>query len=324
MKRFSLGLVALLALAAIATACGGSGPAPSQATPVPPTATPLPPTATPMPTVPSAAATLGPGVFTDALAKSKAATAYQLDMQMSGSGTFNPLNGMSTPEPGVTPTAAPSDQLVPLVAIKGEVNGKDSHILMQGMMATFVGVDANKGLELTIAGDKAYVHGPVPMLGATEDKWYEMPASEAANLAPGVEPGALFDQFTQTGLNPNDFAKSGTENLDNQSCDVYLGDKNATLKTFQDLNKGPASNGQLPNFEIDNADFRFWVCGDGYLNQVRLSIEGHQKDNANVKGTFLVLMHIFDLNGKITITPPANASPLPAPPAGLPLGTPTP
>ncbi len=327
-------LTLLMLLALLASACSGGAPAALQPTEVQsiptatpaPTNTPVPPTDTPVPPTqtPAAVATTAlsgnasglSGIFGSALDKAKAATVYRVDMQMSARGAFGALSQEGTPAPAV-------NQDVPLFSINGEVKDQDSHFKMQGFIAAFLGADPTKGLEVTTVGSKAYIHGPVPMLGATEDKWYEMPASQASAVKPPLTSQSFLDSLTQSGMNPNDFKKTGTETLDNQSCDVYTGDKDAVMKAFQDVGKAAGGTGDS-NQVIDTADFKFWICSDGFMHQVRLSVEGHDKTKPDQKGSFLMLLHLSDLNGSdIQIQAPANAEPLKMP-SFLNLGTPTP
>ncbi len=327
--KFRLLIPLMLATVALATtACGGSQPAPA-ATALPTTAaTAVPPTATPAPAVSTtAAATSAPGggalssgAIGSALQKSEGATAYRVEMQMSGSGAFGTTG--ETPAAGETPAPGVSGNF-DLLKLSGEVNGNDSHFLMGGLIAAFLGMDPTKGVEVTTVGDKSYIHGPIPLLGANQDAWYVTPAQTASAVKPPLTASSFLQSLTTSGLSPSDVQKSGTESLDNQSCDVYAADKSALQRAFEDVNKQQGGQNQS-NEVIDNGDLRFWVCGDGYLHQVRMSVDGHDKTNAAQKGSFLLLMHIWDINNSsISIQAPANAQPLQVP-SFFNLGTPTP
>ncbi len=326
-RRLYASLILMLVLSSLVVliaACGGSPapevptatPLPPTPTPVTPTATPVPPTATPLPT-PAATATGGGasagGSLADALSKAKEATAYRVDLQMTTQGSLNPLGG--TPEAEATPLD------LPLITMKGDVNGLDSHVTLQGLFAGLLGVDPNKGLEMITVEGKTYIHGPVPLLGAAEDKWYELPAEQAAAAQPPLHPSTLLESFTSSGMKPEDFQKSGTETLDNRSCDVYSGDKETVVKAFQSASEATGqADGSLEN--LDTAELKFWVCDDGYVHQTRMFVEGSSKDKPNEKGSFLLLMHLTDIGANITIQPPPNASPLEVPSFGLPTTTP--
>jgi hypothetical protein len=323
MRRYRVDLLigVFIVLAFLASSCGSTPPtlAPVSATAVPPTATPLQPTATPVPTVSSSGGTSSSGgSFGTALDKVKGATAYRVDMQVTVSGSFG-LSGAETPAPNATPSA-PSNQEMTMVTMQGEVNGQNSHFSLQGLFAAFLGADPSKPIEVITLGDKSYIHGPATLIGATEDKWYELPADESSVAKPPLTPGSLLDSFTASGLDPNDFKKTSTESLDNRSCDVYSGDEAAVEKTFKTL--GQAAGGADLS-SLDAADFRFWVCDDGFLHQVRLAVQGHAQDKPDQKGSFLMQMHIHDIGTDIKIEAPANAEPLKMP-SLINLETPTP
>lgn len=303
------GLILVVLLALLMAGCGSSlAPATTEPTAVPATAVPTGTTGSLGPTTSTTEVpppTLGPGIFSDALAKAKSATTYRVELQLAGNGLFNPMNSLPAGQSTATPTQV-SGQLFPLVAMKGGVNGQDQHLTISGAMSAFLGVDPEKGLEVVKAGGKSFLHGPAPMLGAAEDKWYEVPEEQAGLVTPPVEPANVFDAFAQTGVNPNDFKSAGTETLDGQTCGVYVGDQAVTLKAFQELNKSSSTN-ETAQYDIDSADFRFWVCPDGSLRQAKLSLDAHTAGKPDDKGSFLLFVHVYDLGGSVSIQPPAQS-----------------
>jgi hypothetical protein len=330
-----IGLLTLIAF--VASACSGTAPdlAPPTVTPIQAVATPMPPTATPVraaststPVLPTvgpvpATSTSGGGastgsIFSAALEKAKDATSYRVDMQTTGKGAFG-SGGPETPAPNVTPLP-PANQELTMISMHGEVNGTNSHFRLQGLFAAFLGVDPTKSLEVITVGDKSYIHGPVALLGASEDKWYELPADESSVAKPPLTPGSFLESFTLSGVNASEFKKTGTESLDDRSCDVYSGDKSLIEKAFKDV--GQATGGQDLS-SIDSAEFKFWICDDGYLHQIRMAVEGHETDKPDQKNSFVVQMHLFDLGADIKIEAPSNAEPLKMPSFINP-GTPTP
>lgn len=297
------GLITLLV-----SACGGTTPVSISGTQTPFTATasPLPPTNTPLPTTVGYATPSAAGnAFGSAVEKAKSATSYRLEMEISGKGDLG-LTGSETPSSDATPSASPNQDIT-LMSMKGEVNGQSAHFVLKGLFAAFLGVDPAKSLELISVGDKSYVHGPVPLIGATEDKWYVVPANQASVAKPPLTPDTFLSSFTTSGLNPNDFQKTGTESLDNLSCDVYSGDRAAIDKAFKSLGQ---STGGADLSSIDTAEFKFWICDDGFLHQIRMNVAGHSPDKPDQKGSFLLLMHVSDIGSNIDITAPQNAEEL--------------
>lgn len=298
-RRQLFGIVLFALIAFVAAGCGGA-PAPTE-TPLPPTIAPtvVPPTA--IPAAPSAQG----GTLVDALNQVKAATTYRVDLSISGQGNFA-AGGVPTPEAGA------ADKPVILVVMQGEVKGKDAHFTLQGELTSFLGIDPSKTFEVISSDGKAYLKGPVPLLGATEEKWYLAPEQAASVAQPPLTPGSFLESFGDAGINPADFKETGTEALDNKSCKIFAGDKSAVVNAFSKL--GGATGATQEDLDsIDNAEFKFWVCDDGYLHQIKMLIEGHEKDKPDQKGQFEILMKISDFNGDITITPPADAIPLQLP-----------
>lgn len=330
--KFGAIIIATLLLAVLATACGGSTPAPTPAQPqvqptaaavqptVAPSPTPVPPTPVPPTTAPQAAApTTAPSgqsgdLFSSALAQAQAATTYRLDMQMTAKGSFAVTAGETVTEP--------TSVDLPLFGLTGEAKGQDSHFKMTGFIAAFLGTEPDKGIEIISVGDKSYVHGPVQLLGANEDKWYEMPSDSASTVKPPLTSQTFLESFGGNGLNPSDLKKTGTETLDSQTCDVWTADESALEKAFKEI--GQQTGGQEDNQVVDAGQFKFWVCRDGYLHQVLLSVDGHNKDKPDEKGSFIVSMHMYDINSpSIQIEAPTGAVPLEVP-SFLNMGTPTP
>ena len=99
-----------------------------------------------------------------AIAKTAPVTVYRMDMDMSAKGALTSGLGGST--------AAGSQQELSVLALAAEINGKDAHFTLKGLFSSFMGADTDKGVELIVVAGKTYMHGPLPMMGANEDKWY--------------------------------------------------------------------------------------------------------------------------------------------------------
>jgi hypothetical protein len=321
--RVSLLFLILTTLAVLGAACGSSGPSLPPSTPmaIPPTATKVLPTLTAAPTAPPSSGSPGDnGNLGSALDRIKTATSYRVDMQVTGSGALGA--GIGEPPVGNSSTPTATTERMTFLSMQGEVNGPATHFSLQGVFASFLGADPSKPIEFMTIGDKAYIHGPVALIGATGDKWYQLPANESSVAKPPLTPGSLLDVFATNGLNPNDLKNAGAETLDNQSCTVYSGDKAVVERTFEAVGQA-VGGGDQGLSTLDSADLRFWVCADGFLHQVRLAVQGHVQDKPDQTGSFLVQMHVHDIGTDIKIEAPANAEPLNMP-SFINLGTPTP
>ncbi|HWQ11654.1 MAG TPA: hypothetical protein VNL77_02575 [Roseiflexaceae bacterium] len=322
-----LKVVWIIALAALLTACGGQpAAAPTAAptsTPAPtdtpaPTNTPVPtdtpaPTNTPAPTdtpIPAAGAAGGGAAqaINAGLEKVKDASAYRVSIQMDASGDL----GLGAPE------VAQGGPLQ-LIAMEGEVAGADSHVTLKGVLSAFMGADPEQGLELITAGGKSYVRGPAPLLGATEAKWYELP-QDGSSPASSLRSDAIVGGLTEANMDLSGFQEAGEEELDGQRCQVYTGDKEATIKAFEQVGSqglpGPQSFA-----EVRRAELRFWICEDGYFHQLVLDTEG-VPEGQETPVAYTLTMRLYDFDADITVEAPEDAAKLETPALGLPTPTP--
>lgn len=317
MKHLSVPvLLPMLLLAVLIAACASPTPTPTP-TPVPPTATPVPPTTVP-PTVAAPAGNAATqGTLAQALNKARDAKTYRVNLSITGKGNFMSAGGP-------TPAANPNETMT-LVTMQGEVNGQDTHFVIQGLLTAFLGIDPTKPFEVISQNGTAYVKGPIPLIGAVGDKWYKAPPQAAAIAQPPLSTSSFLNSFGEAGINPADFKLSGTDTLEGKQCEVYAGDKTAVVNAFNKL--GGATGATQEDLDsIDIAEFKFWVCDDGYLHQVKMGIEGHDKTNPDQKGSFELLLQLSDFDGNVTISPPADAEPLtlPTPAPQEPAASPTP
>jgi SH3-like domain-containing protein len=234
-----------------------------------------------------------------ALVKTAPITVYRMDMDVTASGA---LAG------GLSGTGAGAPQEVSVLALVAAVNGKDAQFTMKGLFNSFMGADANVGVEFIVVGGKNYVHGPLPTIGAKENKWYVTTAAQTyASMAQSHDLGAL----AQADMSA--FKLMSSETLDKRQCDIYgSSDKLAIAKAFRSFNTGPMSGaGDMEG--MDSAELKFWVCDDGYFHKLRMSSEGTNKANPANKGGITMSFHIYDLNSTIAITAPAGAAALELP-----------
>ncbi len=301
-------------LALVLAACGGSPAAAPTATPVPPTATPVPPTAPPV--QPTAAPVSNSGTSGDtsetllaALNKTKEITTYQIEMDFTGKGNFG------TELPGVDPNTE-----VSLFTISGKFDGADSQFTLKGLIASFLGADADAGIEIIAADGQNYIRGPLPLLGATEEKWYILDENSSSIAQPPVGSGQILEGLTGENADFSGLTKTGSETIDGVSCDIYTGDKEATLKALGSLGSDTLPTPSNED-DIQAAEVQFWACQDGYFRQMRLTMEGSETDATTGTAqpfTIGVLLRLFDFNGDITVTAPSDAAPLETPSFDMP------
>jgi SH3-like domain-containing protein len=231
-----------------------------------------------------------------ALIKTAPITVYRMDMDMIAKGAL--VNGLGG-------TSAGSSQEESILTLSAAVNGKDAQFTMKGVLSSFMGADPSKGVEFITVAGKSYVHGPLPMIGAKENKRYvATDAQGLGSMAQSQDLGAL----AQADMSA--FKLTGSESLDNRRCEIYgSNDKLSIAKAFQSFGTGTfAGAGDMQG--MDWAELKFWVCDDGYFHKLYLSFEGAEKANPANKGGMTMSFHIYDFNAAITITPPAGAVPL--------------
>jgi hypothetical protein len=280
------------------SACGGTAAPPAATVAPPPTNTPAP-TNTPVPTaIPTPKPISNPKeALTAAFAQVKAAKAYEIAISFKAKGALG--QGAPTTDP---------NQEIELLAMKGAISGKNSQISLGGVLAGFLGATDNKAVEFITLDGKNYIKGPVPMLNAPEDKWYELPAGESSPTS-GFSSDQLLGSVENDKLDLSTFTVAGTEKLDGKQCTILKGDKAAIEAAFKDSQNG-LPTGSFKEFS--NADLQLWVCEDGYFRKMALEMEGipeGQTEKATIKIEFL----LTNFDGDISIKAPADAIPLPVP-----------
>ncbi len=228
----------------------------------------------------------------NALEKTDSANSYRLQMDASASGSL-------------AERSSNQNQVV-LLSMTGEASGADSHFVMKGLAIAMLTTDPAKALEFASVGGRSYVKGPMPLLGAKENKWYVLPPGQSPLRE---SPSNLYSLFDTRG-GKSSIAKGAAEKLDGHVCDVYVGDKNAALAAFINLGGASqlsASSSARLRESISSAEFKLWICDDGYLHQMRISFDGADQSQNNQRYNFKMLVHLFDFGTKISIVTPANA-----------------
>lgn len=288
-----IGLVGLLAL--VLAACGGAGEQGASApTAAPqPTATPAP-TATPEPTATPAPSADASEAIPAALEKASKVTSYRLDLVMNIKGALDQRMPDIDPEKDIE-----------AISISGEVDGADTHFTMKGFFAAVLGVEPDVGFEVISVDGKSYLRGPIPTLGALEDKWYVVEGPQSAISQPPVTPGDLFKGFDKEGKALAALKNTGRETIHDQQCDIYSSDKETTLDLLQGADNSLPFADSMG--EIQDASTRIAVCEDGYVHEMQFKISGTAKDKPTQQASFAMTMHMSDFDSDIAISAPADA-----------------
>ncbi|HQV70679.1 MAG TPA: hypothetical protein PLJ62_06845 [Thermoflexales bacterium] len=318
MMRYTISakIFALGAVATFLAACG-SQPAPTSApvapqptailptavpptaTAAPPTATAVPPTATPIPPTATTAPKTG-GMISDVIERMSKETPYRMEITMTAK--------------GMPASAGIGD--APVIFAKGEVNGKNSHMQMGGVIFALFTGDPEKPMEMLTIGDDTYVKGPAPLFGAPDSKWYTMTggsSSVVSNPAAGI-----FGEKGDNQVKDSDFTKSGSETVDGKKCDIYLGNKDALQKAYDGL----GTSGE-DAAKIEAGEYKIWICDDGYLHKLSMTLKTDFTGNG-IMMDMLIVAHMYDFGANIKIERPANPQAAKEPSFDALMATPTP
>ena len=63
---------------------------------------------------------------------------------------------------------------------------------------------------------------------------------------------------------------------------------------------------------VERADLRFWVCEDGYFHQMTLDFAG-TTEGQEEPVELALLLRLYDFDGDISVTAPADAEPIAIP-----------
>lgn len=262
--------------------CGAGAPAGSVTDVPPPT-----PTA-----IPAAAVS---DTIEAALQKTRDATTYRVQMDMSLKGNLEELGAMADP-----------DEEFSLVNMTADIDGDNARISMTGLFAAFMGIDADQALEMLVVDEQTYIRGPLPLLGASESAWYIM---DEDNGAVPFEPESMVESFTDENIDVSGFTSTGSEQLDGQQCTVFTATDEEALKALAQTDD---ESGLLPTDmeDIERAEFKIWVCADGYVHQFLMTAEGADSDKSDKLITMTMRMGFSDFGQAMNIRAPADALPL--------------
>ena len=170
-----------------------------------------------------------------------------------------------------------------------EILGADRHTRITGALAETYGADPEKGFEYIIVNGVAYVHGPARMFGATQEKWYKLPAIPRGML--DANPLGLLDAPFQVGTNWNAFEHTGKPvSLDGQMCEVYVAGKNVFTQLLSALAQGQN------NVVMDDAKVEAYVCADGFLHKLQINLTLRDETKRDEKITLAYTFHLYDAN----------------------------
>lgn len=306
-KIFAILLLALCLLNACARAPQTPTEIPPTSTPIvypatwTPVVTPLPPTATPRPP------TRAPDADTLQVIKSFERTGHltvyhsTLDIVMT-----DPTGSLAQQFPNL-----PREGPMLLLSMEGRQNPEASQWKMRGLILAFFNGNPDDEVEFVTAGDMVYLNGPMPLLGATEDRWYALGRSSEHDLTSETTSGFLLDLSSANSPLPT-MHRDGAEEMDGKPCIKYRGDQAEVTNFFLSLDEDGTIRRNLSNLEGEPAlgYLNLWVCDDGYIHKLEMGMEIFPPEQQGKSITVGFSMRVNDMNIIVPIETPQDAIPL--------------
>ena len=266
-------------------------------TPLPPTGTPRPPTNTPDP------ATME---VLKAFERTRGVRVYHAVMDVV---VNDPSGSLTKSFPGMT-----AGDSVVVLSMEGRQNHNDAQWKMKGFIVMFLGGDPNDEIEFLTIGNKLYLNGPLPLFGATQDRWYYAPNSASSNLA-DTTPNSFLGDFSNSHSTLPNMHANGAEALDNKACTKYAADEREAAQFFINLDEEGSIKRNIGkwNGNVERGILNVWVCQDGYVHKMEMGIQARSPDAPSQVVAIGFSIRINDMNIIVPLQEPKDAIPLPNP-----------
>ncbi len=266
-------------------------------TPLPPTATPRPPTRTPDPATRE--------VY-KAFERTEGLTVYHAIMDVR---VTDPTDSLSKTIPG-----AKAGEPLLVLSMEGRQNQTDSQWQLKGVVMLFLTGNLNDTLEFRTLGDKHYLNGPLPLFGATQDRWY-IATKNAQNDLTTNSPQGLLGEMSNTGTALPTMRAASAEKMDGKACTIYRGDEREAAQFFLAMGERGSIKRNLGNLrgDAERGIFNVWVCEDGYVHKLEMGIQLRAPANAAQLTAVEMTIRLNDMNIIVPIQEPQDAIPLPNP-----------
>lgn len=284
----------LLGMALIA--CGGEQPTPPSSTQLPAAAPTR--TAAPKPADPTQAAlpkfTMPAETAPSALLRPEISNAFLKTQQVENvryeitSQVSFMRNGQPVQQPGLS--------------ARGEERGQDRHLAISGVMNTTGTIITYEFITLD---GVTFAKGLSGLPGINPVQWYRMgkELGDVTRDAPSVK--TLLADLQIQDFQRTVFEPGATDKLDNLDCTVWMAQNPKLGQGFIGIANSREAAAQLK--QVDHAEFKLWICTDGYIHKIAGQVTGHNPDTPQDKASVTLTFLIFDQNTPITITAPANA-----------------
>jgi len=214
--------------------------------------------------------------------------------------------------PNTTFFGEPAGKPFTFIHVQGSVHDTNSKWTMNGALIRILTGDPSRSLQIIQVGEKYYIQGPLPLLGATQRQWYYTDSTTSSDLFNSTDTNNRLNLLSSLKAAPPSFAETTKENLDQRTCTHYhsagkeAGDFLYTIEAERAL-----SNGTL-TYPIDSqtAQLDTWVCDDGYIHRLDIHFTIRCGCPTNNSAQIGLTVHLWDMNIIIPVTAPTNALPL--------------
>ncbi|MEN9935903.1 MAG: hypothetical protein RLZZ387_2482 [Chloroflexota bacterium] len=231
-------------------------------------------------------------VFAAALEKTAALQTYRLRFTARATGT------MAAP---LAETPALGE--VVLADFSGLFARGDVGLTYRATDAGVLGFDPQRMIEMLVVRGTTYAVGPLPLGGAAEQRWYNLGGQSPPVLRPPMDASTALN-ILAGGIDPEQLTRLRFEQLDGKRCSVLRGSAEsvtAALVRFgrpvtREVTAGVAQ--QLRDARLERAEYLAWLCDDGYVRQIRVTVSGYQPPRRADRFSADLLLRVSDIGSR--------------------------
>ncbi|GIW01667.1 SH3 domain-containing protein [Roseiflexus sp.] len=258
---------------------------------------PAAPGGTPRPTAtPGATANDTVRLLEAALERTSQASSYQMHVSIRAAGVV---------------AGARSAREETLIDYNGEYNGANFAFVMRSPELLRQGIDPTAGITAVYANGVTYAVGPLPIHGVTEPVWYTIGSNAPSFLAP---PYRLEDLLRRLGnaLPLAEMTRGRTETIDGRRCTAYQAGPDVAPAALGALGRPlvpPRATNTSASLDLDirRGVVQLWLCSDGVLRRVHVIASGNVRQQPSNLFSITFRIDLSNINGRVTITAPAQA-----------------
>lgn len=210
----------------------------------------------------------------------------------------------------------PPNTSIRYLTLDGNIDRANSRWQLSGALVGLSSGDPSSPIELRTLGNRGYILGPLPALGANEKRWYSLNVvaeDEIFDTASGKNSIGIFDDAKVT---LPTFHSDGAEVLDKRACIIYRADPDELGDYYSRIdanNRFTYDIITLPKTAFSNNRLAVWVCDDGYVHKMSFAFDVQCGCQNKDRVHFEMETRIWDMNIIIPIESPNGAVPLPNP-----------